>query len=105
MAPLVLTALWQHSFAPFDKGGLDPQALALAHADVVLRGVGRAGWSVMKRFALAALAVIILIVGVLLWSRAPGGDGVGARGTEVSDASWLGRVVARLRGGARDGRL
>jgi AcrR family transcriptional regulator len=39
MAPFVLTALWMHSFAPFDKGGLDPQALALVHADVMLRGL------------------------------------------------------------------
>ena len=48
----------------------------------------------MKRLALAALAAIILVVGVLLWSRAPGDDG--ARGPELSDASWLGRLAARL---------
>lgn len=43
MAPLVLTALWQHSFAPYDKGGLDPQALAHVHADVILRGLAAPG--------------------------------------------------------------
>ena len=43
MAPLVLAALWQHSFAPFDQGGLDPQALALVHADVMLRGLAAPG--------------------------------------------------------------
>lgn len=43
MAPLVLTALWQHSFAPYDKGGLDPQKLAQVHADVILRGLAAPG--------------------------------------------------------------
>lgn len=57
----------------------------------------------MKRVALAVLAVVILIVGVLLWSRAPGGDGARGSGPELSDASWFGRLAARLGGGREKG--
>lgn len=43
MAPFLLMALWQHSFQPFDKGGLDPHALVRVHADVILRGLTAPG--------------------------------------------------------------
>ncbi len=52
----------------------------------------------MKRIAIAVLALVVLVVGALLWLRGPGGDPLAARvpGQELSDASWLGRMAARL---------
>ncbi len=39
MAPVLLSVLWRHSLAPFDPGGLDPQALCALHVDLLLRGL------------------------------------------------------------------
>lgn len=39
MAPVLLTALWQHSLGLYDRKGLNPHALCRAHVDVLLRGL------------------------------------------------------------------
>jgi AcrR family transcriptional regulator len=39
MGPLVLAAMWRHSLGHFDPGGLDPERLCRAHADLLLNGL------------------------------------------------------------------
>ena len=39
MAPMLLAALWQHSFRRYDEGALDPRALARVHLDLLLHGL------------------------------------------------------------------
>jgi AcrR family transcriptional regulator len=39
MAPVLLTALWQHSLGLYDKKVLDPRAVLRAHVDVLLGGL------------------------------------------------------------------
>ena len=39
IAPLLLTVLWKHSFAPHDDRPMDPVALVRAHLDVLLNGL------------------------------------------------------------------
>lgn len=39
MAPMLLAALWQHSFRRYDDTGLDPRALARVHLDLLLHGL------------------------------------------------------------------
>lgn len=39
MAPVLLTALWQHSFGLYDRKALNPNALLQSHVDVLLRGL------------------------------------------------------------------
>jgi HlyD family secretion protein len=56
----------------------------------------------MKRVAVALLVLVLLVVGALLWVRAPGmNDGVAANPAglrQAVDDSWFGRFAARLRG-------
>ena len=39
MAPMLLAALWQHSFHRFDEAALDPRVLARVHLDLLLNGL------------------------------------------------------------------
>jgi AcrR family transcriptional regulator len=43
IAPVLLTALWQHSLGLYDKKGLNPHAVCRAHVDVLLRGLLQRG--------------------------------------------------------------
>ncbi len=43
IAPVLVAALWQHSFRPFDKDGMDPKALCRAHVDILLHGLLQPG--------------------------------------------------------------
>ena len=39
MAPMLLAALWQHSFRRYDEAAMDPHALARVHVDLLLNGL------------------------------------------------------------------
>lgn len=39
MAPMLLAALWQHSFRRYDETAMDPHALARVHVDLLLNGL------------------------------------------------------------------
>ena len=39
IAPMLIAALWKNSLEPHDEAALDPQALARAHLDLLLRGL------------------------------------------------------------------
>jgi AcrR family transcriptional regulator len=39
IAPILVAALWQHSFRAIEPGGMDPQALARTHVDLLLNGL------------------------------------------------------------------
>jgi len=39
IAPIIVAALWQHSFQPYDPAGLDARKLCQAHVDLLLNGL------------------------------------------------------------------
>lgn len=39
LGPVLLAALWQHSFRPYDSSAIDPEALCRAHVEMLLRGL------------------------------------------------------------------
>lgn len=41
VGPVLLTLLWEHSFKPYDKNGLNPEAMLRAHLDLLLNGLRR----------------------------------------------------------------
>jgi AcrR family transcriptional regulator len=43
IAPVLVAALWQHSFRAIEPGGMDPQALCRAHVDLLLNGLAKPG--------------------------------------------------------------
>ena len=43
VAPLLVTMLWRHSLAPYDKDGPDLPALCRAHVDLLLHGLLKPG--------------------------------------------------------------
>jgi len=41
IAPILLTLLWEHSFKPYDRSELEPDAMLRAHLDLLLNGLRR----------------------------------------------------------------